>query len=241
MGIAKTINAIGEYDFYSPDYHSFAKTISILFKVNLNISFFAYIDEEETEYDRTSEFFEIGEKDTFNLTVNYFKLDNNKPLLDNVYCVYELLIPVNFEYEKELLLEFYSTGIFQLNYLPLNSTWNLFIEDILGDNDCYYKSHLEVVQEKKAIRDEYIGILNRINCKEAIIWSDAYYKTESKIQDAQNIDTKLTIKDIVKSLQEIDKLTLYNFADAVNQKIEIKSNRNSFLDIALYDNFNDKI
>ncbi len=56
MGIAKTINAIGEYDFYSPDYHFFAKTISMLFKVNLNINFLAYINEEKTDYDKTSEF-----------------------------------------------------------------------------------------------------------------------------------------------------------------------------------------
>jgi hypothetical protein len=241
MGIAKTINAIGGYDFYSPDYHTFIKTISLLFKVNLNVDFFAHLSEEESEYDKESEFFDFGEKDTFSLTVNYFKLDDNKPLQDNVYCDYELRIPVDFEYEKELLLQFFTTCIFQLNFLPLNSTWNFFIEDLLGHNDCYYKSHLELLQEKKYIRDEYIRILNKINCKEAIIWTDAYYKTESKIQDAQKIDTKLTIKDLVKSLQEIDKLTLYNFADAVNQKIEIKSNQNSFLDIALYDNFNDII
>lgn len=240
MGIAKTINAIGAYDFYTSDYRLFIKTISTLFNVNLNVSFIAHIEEEKTEYDKESEFFDISQKDTFNLTVNYFKLIDNKPILDNVYCDYELRVPVDFEYEKELLLQFFTTGIFQLNYLPLNSTWNFFIEDLLGDNDHYYNSHSEVVKEKLSIRDEYIRILNKINCSEAIIWTDAQYKTESIIQEIQTIHTKLTLQDVIKSLEEIDKLTLYNFSDVLNQKLEIHSNRNSFLDIALFDNFNDK-
>ena len=37
MGIAKTINALGEYDFYSADYRSFCQTISRLFGVNLTV------------------------------------------------------------------------------------------------------------------------------------------------------------------------------------------------------------
>ncbi len=241
MGIAKTINAIGGYDFYSSDYELFIKTISKIFKVNLNVNFLAQIEEENTEYDKESEFFDMGQKETFSITVNYYKIYKDKPLPDNVYCDYELCIPVNFEYEKELVLEFFTTGIFQLNFLPLNSTWNFFIEDLLGYNDYYYKSHSEVVKEKLSIRDEYIRILNKINCSEAIIWTDAYYKTEDIIQEALTSQTKLTLKDVMKCLQEIDNLTLYNFSDVLNQKVEIQSNSNSFLDIALYDNFNDKI
>lgn len=241
MGIAKTINAIGEYEFYSSDYKLFIKTISALFEVNLTVNFLTHFEEEKTEYEKESEFFDIGQKDTFCLTVNYFKLDDKKPLLDNVYCDYELHIPVDFEYERELLLQFFTTGIFQLNYLPLNSTWSFFIEDLLGNNEYYYNSHSEVVKEKLSIRDEYIRILNKINCNEAIIWTDAYYKTESIIQETIHIYKKLTLKYIVKSLQEIDKLTLYNLTDVISRKVEIQSNRNSFLDIALYDNFNDKI
>lgn len=241
MGVAKNINAIGEYDFYSSNYELFIKTISTLFKVNLNVDFLAHFEEENTEYDKESEFFDIGQKDTFKLRVNYFKLDYHKPLPNNVNCDYELLIPVDFEYEKELLLQFFTTGIFQLKYLPFNSTWNFFIEDLLVDNDYYYNLHSEVVNEKIAIRNEYIRILNKINCNEAIIWTDARYKTEDIIEGTTDIQLKLTLKDVVKSLQEIDELTLYNFVDVVSQKIEIQSNKDSFLDIALYDNFNDKI
>lgn len=240
MSRAKTIDAIGEYDFFSPDYQSFIKAISKFFKVNFKVDFLFLIN-EETDYDKVCEVFNYGNKDTCSLRVCYFKFDEKKPVLNNLDCYYDLRIPFDFDCKEELNLQFYSTGIFQLNSLPFNSTWNFFIEDIIGLNDFYYKSHLELVRQVKAIRDEYIRILTKINCNEVIIMTDAYYQTESIIQEPEKINSKLTLKDVLKSLQEKDNLTLYNFAEAVNQKINIKDNHNSFLDIALYDNFNDKI
>lgn len=241
MGIAKTINAVGEYNFYSNDYRIFVKPILELLNVNLNVDFITFYEDIEAEHEMEHVFFDNGSKNTYNLTVEYFKYDDSKPLQNNVYCDYSLNIPVKLKYEDELILNFYETGIFQLNFLPFNSTWNFFIEDIIGDNDYYFSSHLEVVKAVKLVRDQYLQILDKINCKEVVIWTDAYYKTENLIYESINSDTKLTLKDIVKSLKENDKISLYNFADVVNQKTEIKSFRNSFLDIAFYDNFEDKI
>lgn len=239
MGIAKTINALGEYNLYSADYITFVETISRLFKVNLSVSFCANIDEEGTEYDRENEFFDFNQNEVYRLTVNFWKIDDNKPLQpNNVYCDYEMIIPVNLEYEKELLLQLYSNGIFQLNFIPLSNMWQFFIGDILGVNDHYHNSHLEVVKEKNKIRNCYINILKKLNCNRVILWTDAYYKTEGEITEPNK-----TLNDLIKHMQDTDKLKIYNFADILNQKIMIiRDNKNDgYLDIALLDNFDDKI
>mgnify|MGYP007068863164 CR=1 FL=1 len=42
-------------------------------------------------------------------------------------------------------------------------------------------------------------------------------------------------------MQEVDKIKIYSFTDKLNQKLKIDIKNNTYLDIALIDNFDDKI
>ena len=194
----------------------------------------------DTEYDKEEEYFDVGVSETYKLTVNYYVNDDG-PLLqpDNVYRDYELQIPVHFEYEEELLLELFANGIFQLNFIPFNNAWQHFIGDIIGENDHHYNSHREVVDEIINIREGYIDILQKIECKQVILWTDAYYKTLQKIEYSTS-EPILTLKEIMTYMKEVDNMRLYNFLDALNGKVTIVSEINDrYLDIALIDNLDD--
>ena len=58
MGIAKTMNAIGDYDFYNKDYTVFVKIISAKFNINIRVYF---IDMTSTydDIDRAINIFEM--------------------------------------------------------------------------------------------------------------------------------------------------------------------------------------
>lgn len=243
MSSTKTMNALGVYTFYSQDYLTFIKSISEMFNVNVYVFFSALFEneEEEKQYEIESQIFDFGKKETYILTVYFSKFDIQKPLENNVYCSYSLYLPVDFEYEKELSLEFYATGVFQLQFLPFNTTWKFFIEDIIGLSDHYYQSEMEIIDETKTIRNKYIDILAKINCKEVFLWTDSYYKTEYYIEDAKDFETKLSFNDIKNSLKETDNLTIYNFAQVLSRKIKIENAKYDYTDVVLYDNFEDEI
>ncbi len=203
------------------------------------VSFFANIDEENTEYDRENEYFDFKQNVDYKLTVNYWKIDDDKPLKSsNIYCDYELSIPVDFEYGKEMLLEFYCNGLFQLNFIPLSNMWHFFIRDIIGENNHLYDSYFEAIQEKLKVRKGYIDILSKINCDKVILWTDAYYKAEGEVSLPNQ-----TLEDLMHFMRENDKIKFYNFAEVLNKTVEIISDmkNNYFIDIALIDYFNDEI
>jgi len=146
MGIAKTMNAIGEYDFYSSDYRQFIEKLGELFRVNIRAHFFDQTLAEEEDYTEIEdEYFDFHFSETYNLHVDHFEFNKSKLSQENKYCQYELTIPVQMEYENELSLSFYQNRIFQLYFLPCSNYWKFFIEDIIGTNDQNYKSRAEIV------------------------------------------------------------------------------------------------
>ncbi len=238
MGIGKTICAIGEYDFFTRDYLAFAKIISDMFQVNVTISFVFYPGEKsDIRYiEMEDEFHDFNKELNYRLTV--FLLDCEDSSLENklkqVNC-YELMIPIELEDEKEFLIEFNSYGIFELKYIPYSSAWRFFIEDIVEHN-----FNLTVFKIPK-IRNKYIEVLSCINCKEVVLWTDAYYKTEGMIDSDNEEYKKLSITDVITSLVDVDKVTVYHFADVVNQKKIIKSQSIDYYDVVLLDRFCDNI
>ncbi len=236
MGIAKTINALGEYNFYSADYSSFCQKVSRLFGVNLTVYHWSCI-EDDTTYDKDEEYLDIGATETYKITICYHVDNDGLPQQPgNLYCDYELHIPVHFENEDELLLEFFANGIFQLNFIPFNNAWKQFIQDIIGENDHYYNSHREIVEEIIKIREVYIDILQKFDCKQVILWTYAYYKTLEKIE-YRSSEPILTLQEIMSYMQEVDNMRFYNFYDALKGKVTIVSEINDrYVDIALIDN-----
>ena len=236
MGIAKTINAIGKYDFYTFDYIEFANKISSVFNVNLELFFIYYIDEFDEVSEKENELVDAGYIDTWRLSINYFKINDNLHYENNLTCQYDLYIPVDIKYENELMLEFCDNGFFVLNYLPYNISWNFFIEDILGFNDCYFNTKLDFFDNITTVRNAYISIIQKINCSEVILTTDAGYKFENYFNP---VSENLTLNELIQKMKQEDNINIYNFCEVVNTRLKLESKRNSFLDVALIDNFND--
>jgi len=73
MGIAKTMSAIGEYNFFSPDYHQFIVKLEQLFHVNIHASFYdhVYVDVVEPK-EIEDKNFDFNFLETYNLHVDIF-------------------------------------------------------------------------------------------------------------------------------------------------------------------------
>ena len=236
MGIAKTMNAIGDYSFYTNDYIEFAKNLCTRFEINLEV-YFVDLTSNYAANDKNDEFIDFKFSKTYKLAVSYYDYDEDKPDPKNIYCTYEMFIPVDLKYEKELILEFLPNGIFQLCFLPFSNAWRFFIEDIQGINDHYYKSHLEVDEQIQEIRNCYISILKKIDSKEVIIWTHANYKTEDEFLFNQAPNKVDTLDDIKEAIKKLDNITLYNFIDSIKQIN--KFDNQSDLEIAFIDKFED--
>ncbi len=229
MGIAKTVNAIGDYNFYSLDYNKFAKKIGNIFEVNINLSF----SSKEDELINDDICFKFNQKDTYHLNAFIYHFDNSS---DNWYYIYKLIIPFHFEYEDTLELEFCPNNLFQLNFLPFNSAWQFFIDDMLGNND-YYSSQEDIMIKISNIRNFYIEICNKINSKKVILWTDAYYETENEMFLHFLPNVKYSLNDISIRLIQKDKLSLYNFSYLFYRKTRAINENNHFLDMAIIDEF----
>lgn len=238
MGIAKTMNAIGEYNFYSSDFNQFIEKLAHLFCINIHATFFDndYGNGAEPE-DIEDKYLNFNFSETYKLHVGIFSYEKNKSFPGNNYCQYELTIPVQLEKEHELPLTFYPNGIFQLDFLPFSNHWQFFVEDIIGKNNKYYNSHEEIVLAVSKIRECYIEILKKIKCSEVIIWTDAHYKAEEEFILSQNFNTKYVLDNVKNALQKLDGICIVPFMDAVNKNIKIRSKREWYLDIAFVDTF----
>lgn len=238
MSLAKSINAIGKYDFYSFDDEAFAKNIANFFKVNLEIFFHYDYEDFENQTPKETEFLDLGYEKTLHLDVRYFKLDEDLPSYNNVTNMYEIRIPVDLKYIDNLFIEFNDTGFFQVDYIPFNGSWNLFMEDLLGINDDYHNSKKDLIDSILELRNTYVKILQQINCSSVILTTDGSYDFEEEI--FVNPNTKLkSLEDFIQFMKDEDGIKFYNFMDVLINRPTIDSKRNSYLDIALIDNFDD--
>ena len=233
MGIAKIMSVIGEYNFHAKNTDDFIKCLASKFEVNLQVNF-ADMTSKYNGNVLPDKYFDFGYKTTYQLAIDYFDYDDDKPDPTNIYCKYYLHIPVNWEYEGGLSLVFNPNSIFELEFIPFSNSWMSFIENIKGINDHYYTSHNRIVKQIKVIRDCYISILKKINCKEVILWTDANYKSEDEFIFNQIPEKVNTLNEVKNAVNELDNITLYNFIDSVVNKSNF-DNR-SGLDIAFLDN-----
>jgi hypothetical protein len=238
MSIAKSINAIGKYDFYSFDDEAFAKNIGNFFKVNLKIVFHYDYEDFDNQTPKETEFLDLGYEKTLHLDVRYFKLDEDLPSYNNVTNMYEIRIPVDLKYIDKLLIEFNDTGFFQVNFIPFNGAWILFIDDLLGINDDYHNSKKDLIVSILKVRKTYVKILQQINCSSVILTTDGAYRFEQEM--FVNPNTKLkSLDDFIQFMKDEDGIKFYNFMDVLINRPSLDSKRNSYLDIALIDNFDD--
>ena len=236
MGYAKTIEAIGVYNFFSDDYIAFAKEITNRFKVNLKVCFEDNTIEEETSTKR-NELIDLGFVETIQLNV-ITDFNNNDNPTEGVYNQYLLSIPVALVYEDELYLEFNRNGVFRLYFLPFSYKWSSFIIDLKDKtNSAYPMQNESILKNINRIRNTYINILQKIDCNEIVIWTDTYYESEEKYFYSKHHNSNISMEELKRSMTEIDNLQLIDFMKVVNQGVEIDSSNYSDLQIAFIDKF----
>lgn len=237
MGMAKSLMVVGEYDFYSSDYAEFATTIGHYYKVNVSLSFeesFPFLP----VYCKPNEYIDLGFDNNYGLKVSNSLFDEKLPPENNTYFSYELHLPCELEDTDSLQLSFLPNGLFQLDYLPFSGVWQFYVEDIKGENDHYYNSHIEVVKEKLDVRNYYVELLSKINCSKVIQWTDGYYKTEEEFIFNQQQGKKNTLQQFIDALKTLDNMYIYNFIDALKQNITMDNSDNiRYLDVAYLDDF----
>ena len=234
MDIGKNINAIGEYNFYSKNVTEFITTISSKFKVNLQV-YFNDFTSKNSSFERADEFFDFKYNETFTLSVYYYEYDEKKVAAKNIYCTYELNIPVNLKTENELNLVFYHNGLFELAFIPFNNGWRIYKEDIKGINLNLHTSSNDVIDAIKLIRSCYITIIKKIDCNEVIICRNAHYNAADEFLYTSKSNPINSVNEIKDVLKKLDNVALYNFRESSLQTNQFESNKD--VDVAFIDKF----
>ncbi len=229
MGIGKTINALGEYDFYSSDYKIFLLEISNRFKCNLKVSFDPSLAEFDSKdfKDKEQEFYEFGFENTYLLVVNSFDYDYKNPIPVNTYIGYDLTIPIEWDRKDELFLEFLPNHIFCLKFIPYSNYWCFFVENIISGNSV----------EIKNIRTKYVELLKKIGCSEVMLWTHAYHKWEVEITEEHVPGRIYCLEEVMQIATTKDNIRYYDFMQAIEQKITIESSSSEYHDVGFYDKF----
>ena len=238
MGLAKQMYVVGAFDFYTTNYADFAAIIGQRLGVNLEVIFSNW---SVSDNEKPNELFDFDFDKTYIIQLEWYEADSINQIMDTIYYKYIIEIPVEFEDEKKIEIEFLSNGIFNILWLPFNHHWRFFIEDIIGDNDGYYKNHNEAIANIIAVRNFYKKTIKSLNCdseinsERVLIWADAQYATERRFIDNPIPNRKNTIAQLADALRDLDKVKIYNFVGVLAQKITIKSERVHYLDIVFID------
>ena len=149
--------------------------------------------------------------------------------------VYELTLPINYEYENFLDLAFYPNKSVHITFLTFEHLWNSFIETLKFES--FYEDRRQSIEKYETLRSEYIRIFTKISIDSIFIVTDAYYKIEDLVNEGTY--PTLTFSDIPKMAKELDNLTSFDLekifrADKVSEictdfLTEPSLNRNSAL------------
>ena len=237
MGISKIISALGKCDLYTSNYVAFAQKIAEVFNVNVSLLFFVDFDEKNTEYEKPAEFFDFGKKERVILSVDYFKIDEEKLLQpENIEIRYELYIPHKFDPQNDMILKFYKNGIIKLQLIPLSNFWGLYIDNYKLKNQVKLKIQTEIIQETINVRHLYSTIFKKLNCFKVVLWSGMYFDLEDKINESD-----ITLEEFMNFLEEVCNTENYNFREILSNEKEISSYVQLSLDVALIDNLDQEI
>jgi hypothetical protein len=105
-------------------------------------------------------------------------------------------------------------------------------------NDKYFKTKTQFSDDLNSVRNGYLNILKKIYCSEVILTTDANYRFLNYLDPNSK---HITLNELIQVMNQEDIINIYNFCEIVNTRQKIDSKRNSYLDIALIDNFDDAI
>lgn len=205
-----------------------------MFGVNIALSYYNNYSEKVKQ----DESYNCGFSETYKLLIDDCLYDEENPGKDNIYLTYELQVPVNLLGEDMLTLRFFPNGLFELGFLPFSNLWRSFLADLSANVDRTYgryggyEGYLAFIYN---IRNCYINLLKKIDCSRIILWTDGNYKTEEDVFYNQYPGRKDSIDGMIKQMARLDNMKIYNFMDALHQKVNFPDLKKGCLDSAFID------
>ena len=226
MGIAKNIEAYAIYRDYTGNTETFIKKFSDSFNADFIVNTY---DKDYKPLHKEDKLTEYSKPDKYRLTICHY--DNDMP-------VYNLKLPINYEYEDSIELVFYPNKSVHIMFLTFEHLWNGFIETLKFE--CLHNDRQQSIKKYENLRNEYIRIFNKISINSIFIVTDAHYKMEDLVNE-ETYPT-LTFSDIPKIAKEMDNLTSFDL-EKILQTEKVSEICKDFLaepslNIAFIDNLN---
>ena len=228
MGIAKNIEAYAIYQHYTENTEMFIEKLSESLNADFIVNTYDKDYEPLHEKDKLTTY---SKPNKYRLTIYYYK--NDMP-------VYELKLPINYEYEDTIELAFYPNKSVHIKFLTFEHLWDSFIETLKFES--LYEDRHQCIEKYENLRNEYIRIFTKISIDSIFIVTDAYYKIEDLVK--KKTYPTLTFSGIPKIAKEMDNLNSFDLekifrADKVSEICKDFLAEPS-LNIAFIDNLNPK-
>jgi len=226
MGIAKSIEAYTIYQDYTENTKMFIKKLSDSLNADFIVNTFDKDYEPIHKKDKLTAF---SKPHKYRLTICYY--DNDMP-------VYELTLPINYEYDNSIKLVFNPNKSVHIMFLTFEHLWESFIDSLKFES--IYDERQESIERYERLRNEYRNLLKKIGIGSIFIVTHAYYHIEN-LEDEKMYPT-LTFSDIPRIAKEMDNLTSFDLekilrTDKVSEMCKDFLAESS-LNIAFIDNLN---
>jgi hypothetical protein len=228
MGIAKSIEAYTIYQDYTENTEKFIRKLSD----NLNADFIVNTYDKDYEpLHKEDKLTAYSKPNRYRLTICYY---------DNYMPVYELRLPINYEYDDSIELVFNPNNSVHIMFLTFEHLWESFIVSLKFES--IYEDRQESIERYERLRNEYRSLLQKIGIGSIFIVTHAYYHIEN-LEDEKTYPI-LTFSDIRKIAKEMDNLTSFDL-EKILRTDKVSEICKDFLvtpslNIAFIDNFNPK-
>ena len=228
MGIAKNIEAFAIYQDYTENAEAFIKKLSDSLNADFIVNTY---DVDYKPLHKKDKLTAYSKPNKYRLSICYF--GNDMP-------VYELLLPINYEYEDNIELVFYPNKSVHIMFLTFENLWDGFIKTLKFEN--FYEDRQQSIERYENLRNEYVHIFNKIGINSIFIVTHAFYKIEDLVNDKTY--PTLTFSDISKIAKEMDNLTSFDLEKILRTEKSSEICKDFLakpsLNIAFIDNLNTK-
>ena len=229
MGIAKSIEAYAVYHDYTENTELFIKNLSDKLDADFIVNTY---DHEYDSLHKIDQLTAYSKTNKYRLTINYYV--NKKTDIP----VYNLTLPINFEYENSIELSFRPNQSVHIMFLTFEHLWRSLIDVLKFEN--LYEERQRTIEKYEKLRTEYISIFKKLDIKSIFIVTDAHYKVEDIVYERDY--PFLTFSDIPKIAKKLDNLTSFDL-EKILRTDKVSDLCKDFLDcpdlnIALIDNLN---
>jgi hypothetical protein len=232
MGIAKSILSYGIYHYYSQDTDIFMKKLSELTDSNFNVTLL----DIDCDNVYTDKLFNFDKQQTLRLVIleSEYEIQNTKQILPT----YSVKIPISYNYESELEIDFYPNQVTSIVFLTFEHLWKSFIDVLRFEIHSQEISRQQYIERYQTLRREYSRVLKMLEIDSLLIFTHANYNIEYLVEPESYPVMEFQI--LIDEAKRIDGFNIFDFEEIMfaENKNQLPGNFVSLdeLKIALVDN-----